>query len=1561
MIAAPPRMSDLPPDLVAAGWALERVDESWRAYNEQCSPPIQTMEFSEKADAVGSAISMQQARAEGLLGLMGDTILRPRPSGQEAAPDLAAIDLAAIDLDTIPGLAGRLWRRRKVSEPAHFWSSVSGPEETSIAWHPFCAAPIVVRGRLAHDDNGDHCRACERTIMEHIRRLDTTTDVGVTYATSDLPLALGAWLDRTDCPWRWVQGERRGRVWYQQIARAENPDQRYEVTIPQLQALAEGADLDELNPAPRRLDGGGLAQRWPNKHPRYPDSVLVEIARLDRVAGTQMRAPRDHDDSVDPRYARLDWNEVQRYRQRLLDGEAPPPIEVVHDSAADAWYPWDAFHRLAAADLCDYTHIWAIVREGTLDDALDLAASANADHGVKRTDQDLAFAVWTTYHRLRERLRVAHGADVEPSQREIARICNTNHRQVGRVLRRPDPTGLSVANPAPAAPSGVITTMRGGRPLTINASGIAESNARRAKGAEDDLAVRARAVGWTLDGDGAVVNLSCGADQRTMDRDDAAAFITLLEDCVRLVGLPNATAPLAQRIARLREDGWLFAREGDNVRVSHTYYVFNRRYIVTTLWPELERLEADVRADSGRFTPAVAEPGSDGLAVEDAAPATAQREAPVATPAGAPQEPEDDAGHAERQAAALGWRVAHDGQRWVATFVPLDPGATLPALRDDHCERCARRAVAASLLAMQMLPEVTRGWYDDDHREDLVKSVLHGLLEAGANRAAVLARARQIAEAIGDGVQRSEVVAEIEAAAAGHVEEAIANLSTIPVLPPELEERGWSLIADEHHAQRWEAHHAPTGHRIGSVGGRYVIRYAAEQDAALARLHQRGWQIARREYHYHARHALYGFHGPFDSLWELERELAGVRAMDEVGAPAAPTLPARLAALLDARPGALLHGGVIRDGTAVFGITYVDAESRRWHGRTTAELDADGIAALVATPAPPVPDLWPNVALGESNRIVPAVLIVGQQPRPWTLPDLEIWPLLKHTDHKVQLRTIDGGRTLTKNQDQVICLPDRAALDAVVIAYARLDAAMQRTAQELRRMGTYAAHLARATAANSGRLPADPVTPWVVSALEPDREYAPSMDYLHVAVEARLFSLSLHRVRKHTPQTLVLEGSYATSSKMEDHYACADGTAWVVVREAVREVWAAQAAWAALRQQLGTYKEALADGRYSTNQVVLTAEQVADIRANARQSLAGMLQAGLAMASLDALRALAWALAASDPETIARISQESRQQLEDRIARAAFTEVWGGDGPRGALLRELGLPVVVDGAGVVVKDLAAVLARLQGRLAGLRAELSAHVASREIGYLPEDSGDAATLLRWMANVVEGRTLTLPLPPFIAQYTDLEAVQVWGRLFGELLRHIVALSRHEAEAAGIPVPAPDGPWSEQLWAADTAERAAAAAARSVPALTFDEIQGGVQAADAWLVGCVEAPPAAEQVRGRLARLDTYAQILEGEPQDAEAGAWAELRARVAVLRETMMALGEALDDWEATRVGDVRMLVQGTVDEVNFKTTLDETPLGTLRYAAALAIATGHKSRVASIGRAIKRRGQAAAA
>ena len=54
---------------------------------------------------------------------------------------------------------------------------------------------------------------------------------------------------------------------------------------------------------------------------------------------------------------------------------------------------------------------------GTLDDALDLAASANADHGVKRTDQDLAFAVWTTYHRLRERLPQAPWVGKEVDER----------------------------------------------------------------------------------------------------------------------------------------------------------------------------------------------------------------------------------------------------------------------------------------------------------------------------------------------------------------------------------------------------------------------------------------------------------------------------------------------------------------------------------------------------------------------------------------------------------------------------------------------------------------------------------------------------------------------------------------------------------------------------------------------------------------------------------------------------------------------------------------------------------------------------------------------------------------------------------------------------------------------------------------------------------------------------------------------------------------------------------------------------------------------------------------
>jgi hypothetical protein len=66
------------------------------------------------------------------------------------------------------------------------------------------------------------------------------------------------------------------------------------VTIPQLQGLAAGVDIDDLNLPAREIDAakGAPPQRWPNRHPRYPDSVLVVIARLERIAGTQMRAPQ---------------------------------------------------------------------------------------------------------------------------------------------------------------------------------------------------------------------------------------------------------------------------------------------------------------------------------------------------------------------------------------------------------------------------------------------------------------------------------------------------------------------------------------------------------------------------------------------------------------------------------------------------------------------------------------------------------------------------------------------------------------------------------------------------------------------------------------------------------------------------------------------------------------------------------------------------------------------------------------------------------------------------------------------------------------------------------------------------------------------------------------------------------------------------------------------------------------------------------------------------------------------------------------------------------------------
>lgn len=80
-----------------------------------------------------------------------------------------------------------------------------------------------------------------------------------------------------------------------------------------------------------------------------------------------------------------------------------PPIDVVYDGV-DYWL-WDGWHRLDAAIEAGVDTITANVVEGTREDAAMLAVSANAKHGLRRTNADKRRAVQLA-------LRLEKGPDV---------------------------------------------------------------------------------------------------------------------------------------------------------------------------------------------------------------------------------------------------------------------------------------------------------------------------------------------------------------------------------------------------------------------------------------------------------------------------------------------------------------------------------------------------------------------------------------------------------------------------------------------------------------------------------------------------------------------------------------------------------------------------------------------------------------------------------------------------------------------------------------------------------------------------------------------------------------------------------------------------------------------------------------------------------------------------------------------------------------------------------------------------------------------------------------------
>jgi chromosome segregation ATPase len=107
--------------------------------------------------------------------------------------------------------------------------------------------------------------------------------------------------------------------------------------------------------------------------------LKVDLIRID--GGTQSRA-------------HLNQNVINEYADLFSSSkDILPPIKVFFDGQ-DYWNA-DGFHRLAAAKQANLETISAIIEQGTRRDAILFSVGANAEHGLRRTDDDKRRAVNT--------------------------------------------------------------------------------------------------------------------------------------------------------------------------------------------------------------------------------------------------------------------------------------------------------------------------------------------------------------------------------------------------------------------------------------------------------------------------------------------------------------------------------------------------------------------------------------------------------------------------------------------------------------------------------------------------------------------------------------------------------------------------------------------------------------------------------------------------------------------------------------------------------------------------------------------------------------------------------------------------------------------------------------------------------------------------------------------------------------------------------------------------------------------------------------------------------------
>ena len=124
------------------------------------------------------------------------------------------------------------------------------------------------------------------------------------------------------------------------------------------------------------------------------------------------------DGGTQPRVA-IDEQTVSEYAELYKNRVNLPPVTVFFDGTT--YWLADGFHRFWASKSIECDYIQAVIHQGTQRDAILYSVGANADHGLRRTNEDKRKAVLT----LLEDPKWSRWSDSE-----IAKRCGVDHKTV---------------------------------------------------------------------------------------------------------------------------------------------------------------------------------------------------------------------------------------------------------------------------------------------------------------------------------------------------------------------------------------------------------------------------------------------------------------------------------------------------------------------------------------------------------------------------------------------------------------------------------------------------------------------------------------------------------------------------------------------------------------------------------------------------------------------------------------------------------------------------------------------------------------------------------------------------------------------------------------------------------------------------------------------------------------------------------------------------------------------------------------------------------------------------